>query len=130
MVYSQQIKVNPLPPLGGLLLSLAVGGVFSLSVYTILFLKLYSYRDVNRWSREIRHAKARTLSRSQSCESCFCLCLGAYHTHHYVQSTERFSVFVPHPVLKPRAVLMAATLSIKVCYFVLLFVLLLLSCLV
>ncbi|KAG5264992.1 hypothetical protein AALO_G00260270 [Alosa alosa] len=46
-----------------------VGGVFSLAVYTILFLKLYSYKDVNKWSREIRHAKARTLSRSHSCPS-------------------------------------------------------------
>uniref|UniRef100_A0A8C1S540 O-acyltransferase n=1 Tax=Cyprinus carpio TaxID=7962 RepID=A0A8C1S540_CYPCA len=46
-----------------------VGGVLALSVFTILFLKLYSYRDVNKWCREIRHAKARTLSRSHSCPS-------------------------------------------------------------
>ncbi|KAI2653196.1 Diacylglycerol O-acyltransferase 1 [Labeo rohita] len=46
-----------------------VGGVVALSVSTILFLKLYSYRDVNKWCREIRHAKARTLSRSHSCPS-------------------------------------------------------------
>ncbi|KAL2080260.1 hypothetical protein ACEWY4_024053 [Coilia grayii] len=46
-----------------------VGGVFALGIYTVLFLKLYSYKDVNRWSREIRHAKARTLPRSQSCPS-------------------------------------------------------------
>ncbi|MBN3303472.1 DGAT1 acyltransferase, partial [Amia calva] len=44
-----------------------VGAVFALSVYTILFLKLYSYKDVNKWCREIRQAKARTLARSQSC---------------------------------------------------------------
>ncbi|XP_033914216.1 diacylglycerol O-acyltransferase 1a [Acipenser ruthenus] len=43
-----------------------VGGVFALTVYTILFLKLYSYKDVNKWCREIRQAKARTLARSQS----------------------------------------------------------------
>uniref|UniRef100_A0A8C1YFS7 O-acyltransferase n=1 Tax=Cyprinus carpio TaxID=7962 RepID=A0A8C1YFS7_CYPCA len=47
----------------------SVGGVLALSVFTILFLKLYSYRDVNKWCREIRHAKARTLSRSHSCPS-------------------------------------------------------------
>uniref|UniRef100_A0AAY4D8Z8 O-acyltransferase n=1 Tax=Denticeps clupeoides TaxID=299321 RepID=A0AAY4D8Z8_9TELE len=41
----------------------SVGGVFALGVYTIVFLKLYSYMDVNRWCREIRKAKARTLSR-------------------------------------------------------------------
>ncbi|XP_057211138.1 diacylglycerol O-acyltransferase 1a [Triplophysa rosa] len=46
-----------------------VGGVLALSVYTILFLKLYSYRDVNKWCRETRQAKARTLSRSHSCPS-------------------------------------------------------------
>ncbi|MGH0158272.1 UNVERIFIED_CONTAM: hypothetical protein FKN15_040049 [Acipenser sinensis] len=43
-----------------------VGGVFALAVYTILFLKLYSYKDVNKWCREIRQAEARTLARSQS----------------------------------------------------------------
>ncbi|KAG1948422.1 diacylglycerol O-acyltransferase [Pimephales promelas] len=46
-----------------------VGGVVALGVFTVLFLKLYSYRDVNKWCREIRHAKARTLSRSHSCPS-------------------------------------------------------------
>ncbi|KAK1785526.1 hypothetical protein P4O66_018888 [Electrophorus voltai] len=46
-----------------------VGGVFTLAVYTVLFLKLYSYKDVNKWCREIRQAKARMLSRSNSCES-------------------------------------------------------------
>ncbi len=30
----------------------AVGGAYALGVYTILFLKLYSYKDVNRWCRE------------------------------------------------------------------------------
>ncbi|XP_052449048.1 diacylglycerol O-acyltransferase 1-like [Carassius gibelio] len=46
-----------------------VGGVVALGVFTVLFLKLYSYRDVNKWCREIRRAKARTLSRSHSCPS-------------------------------------------------------------
>uniref|UniRef100_A0A3B1IHZ1 O-acyltransferase n=1 Tax=Astyanax mexicanus TaxID=7994 RepID=A0A3B1IHZ1_ASTMX len=36
-----------------------VGGVFALGVYTILFLKLFSYKDVNKWCREIRQATAR-----------------------------------------------------------------------
>lgn len=45
-----------------------VGGAFALAVYTILFLKLYSYKDVNRWCRERMQAKARSLSRSLSCE--------------------------------------------------------------
>uniref|UniRef100_A0A6Q2X8B7 O-acyltransferase n=1 Tax=Esox lucius TaxID=8010 RepID=A0A6Q2X8B7_ESOLU len=40
-----------------------VGGVFALGVFTILFLKLYSYKDVNMWCREIRHSNARTLTR-------------------------------------------------------------------
>ncbi|KPP73851.1 diacylglycerol O-acyltransferase 1-like [Scleropages formosus] len=44
-----------------------VGAVFALAVYTILFLKLYSYKDVNRWCRDIRQARARTLARSLSC---------------------------------------------------------------
>uniref|UniRef100_A0A8C1L2A3 O-acyltransferase n=1 Tax=Cyprinus carpio TaxID=7962 RepID=A0A8C1L2A3_CYPCA len=43
-----------------------VGGAFALGVYTILFLKLYSYKDVNRWCRERTQAKARSLSRSLS----------------------------------------------------------------
>uniref|UniRef100_A0A8C7QP36 O-acyltransferase n=1 Tax=Oncorhynchus mykiss TaxID=8022 RepID=A0A8C7QP36_ONCMY len=43
-----------------------VGGAFALCVYTILFMKLYSYKDVNMWCREIRHTKARTLTRSHS----------------------------------------------------------------
>ncbi|MCJ8728675.1 hypothetical protein PDJAM_G00007060 [Pangasius djambal] len=46
-----------------------VGGAFALAVYTILFLKLYSYKDVNRWCRERMQAKARSLSRSLSCPS-------------------------------------------------------------
>uniref|UniRef100_A0A8C1XTH6 O-acyltransferase n=1 Tax=Cyprinus carpio TaxID=7962 RepID=A0A8C1XTH6_CYPCA len=45
-----------------------VGGVMALGVFTVLFLKLYSYRDVNKWCRESRRAKARTLSRSHSCD--------------------------------------------------------------
>ncbi|XP_043993580.1 diacylglycerol O-acyltransferase 1a [Gambusia affinis] len=44
-----------------------VGGVFSLGIYTVLFLKLYSYQDANRWCREIRQAKAKSLTRSYSC---------------------------------------------------------------
>ncbi|KAM6968135.1 diacylglycerol O-acyltransferase 1b [Aplochiton taeniatus] len=46
-----------------------VGGAFALGVHTILFLKLYSYKDVNRWSREMSSAKARVLARSLSCPS-------------------------------------------------------------
>uniref|UniRef100_A0A671W3L4 O-acyltransferase n=1 Tax=Sparus aurata TaxID=8175 RepID=A0A671W3L4_SPAAU len=45
-----------------------VGGVLSLGVYTVLFLKLYSYQDTNRWCREIRQAKAKRLTRSYSCK--------------------------------------------------------------
>uniref|UniRef100_A0AAR2IT56 O-acyltransferase n=1 Tax=Pygocentrus nattereri TaxID=42514 RepID=A0AAR2IT56_PYGNA len=36
-----------------------VGGAFALGSYTILFLKLYSYKDVNRWCRERLQVKAR-----------------------------------------------------------------------
>uniref|UniRef100_A0A3P8VHE3 O-acyltransferase n=1 Tax=Cynoglossus semilaevis TaxID=244447 RepID=A0A3P8VHE3_CYNSE len=43
-----------------------VGGAFVLGVYTILFLKLYSYKDVNMWCRELSSAKAKKLSRSLS----------------------------------------------------------------
>uniref|UniRef100_A0A8C5E7E5 O-acyltransferase n=1 Tax=Gouania willdenowi TaxID=441366 RepID=A0A8C5E7E5_GOUWI len=46
----------------------SVGGVISLGIYTVLFLKLYSYKDANRWCREIRQAKAKRLTRSYSCE--------------------------------------------------------------
>uniref|UniRef100_A0A665TN36 Diacylglycerol O-acyltransferase 1-like n=1 Tax=Echeneis naucrates TaxID=173247 RepID=A0A665TN36_ECHNA len=46
-----------------------VGGVISLGVYTVLFLKLYSYQDTNRWCREIRQAKAKKMTRSFSCKS-------------------------------------------------------------
>ncbi|XP_062320753.1 diacylglycerol O-acyltransferase 1b isoform X1 [Osmerus eperlanus] len=46
-----------------------VGGALALGVYTILFLKLYSYKDVNRWCREMSHAKVRRLARSLSCPS-------------------------------------------------------------
>uniref|UniRef100_A0A6Q2Y8Z2 O-acyltransferase n=1 Tax=Esox lucius TaxID=8010 RepID=A0A6Q2Y8Z2_ESOLU len=45
-----------------------VGGAVALGVYTILFLKLYSYKDVNKWCREMCYAKARSLSRSISCK--------------------------------------------------------------
>uniref|UniRef100_A0A3Q4HBQ2 O-acyltransferase n=1 Tax=Neolamprologus brichardi TaxID=32507 RepID=A0A3Q4HBQ2_NEOBR len=44
-----------------------VGGVLSLGTYTVLFLKLYSYMDSNKWCREIRHAKAKRMTRSYSC---------------------------------------------------------------
>uniref|UniRef100_A0A3P9L278 O-acyltransferase n=1 Tax=Oryzias latipes TaxID=8090 RepID=A0A3P9L278_ORYLA len=44
-----------------------VGGVLSLGVYTVLFLKLYSYQDANRWCRESRQAEAKRLRRSHSC---------------------------------------------------------------
>uniref|UniRef100_A0A3Q1ASK0 O-acyltransferase n=1 Tax=Amphiprion ocellaris TaxID=80972 RepID=A0A3Q1ASK0_AMPOC len=45
-----------------------VGGAFVLGSYTILFLKLYSYKDVNLWCRELSTVKAKKLSRSLSCE--------------------------------------------------------------
>ncbi|XP_067824997.1 diacylglycerol O-acyltransferase 1-like isoform X2 [Heptranchias perlo] len=43
-----------------------VGAVMALMCYTILFLKLYSFKDVNRWCREQRRVKLKTLSRSLS----------------------------------------------------------------
>lgn len=46
-----------------------VGGVISLGIYTVLFLKLYSYQETNKWCREIRQAKAKRLTRSYSCKS-------------------------------------------------------------
>ncbi|KAF1387877.1 hypothetical protein PFLUV_G00084470 [Perca fluviatilis] len=46
-----------------------VGGAFVLGTYTILFLKLYSYKDVNMWCREQSTVKAKTLARSLSCPS-------------------------------------------------------------
>ncbi|KAM9723232.1 diacylglycerol O-acyltransferase 1-like [Menidia menidia] len=46
-----------------------VGGLFALGVHTILFLKLYSYKDVNLWCRELSTAKAKKLARSLSCPS-------------------------------------------------------------
>ncbi|XP_036423425.1 diacylglycerol O-acyltransferase 1a [Colossoma macropomum] len=58
-----------------------VGGVFALGVYTVLLLKLYSYKDVNKWCREIRQAKARTLSRSNSCPSVHRANGNAVHSH-------------------------------------------------
>ncbi|XP_071224956.1 diacylglycerol O-acyltransferase 1-like isoform X2 [Salvelinus alpinus] len=57
------------------------GGVFALGVYTILFMKLYSYKDVNMWCREIRHTKARTLTRSHSCPSVAQSNGSAVHAH-------------------------------------------------
>ncbi|KAM8883375.1 diacylglycerol O-acyltransferase 1-like [Synchiropus picturatus] len=46
-----------------------VGSVISLGIYTVLFLKLYSYQDTNKMLRELRHAKAKKLTRSNSCPS-------------------------------------------------------------
>uniref|UniRef100_A0A7N6BV31 O-acyltransferase n=1 Tax=Anabas testudineus TaxID=64144 RepID=A0A7N6BV31_ANATE len=46
-----------------------VGGAFALGTYTILFLKLYSYKDVNLWCRELSTIKAKKLARSLSCPS-------------------------------------------------------------
>uniref|UniRef100_A0A668AL87 O-acyltransferase n=1 Tax=Myripristis murdjan TaxID=586833 RepID=A0A668AL87_9TELE len=46
-----------------------VGGAFVLGTYTILFLKLYSYKDVNLWCRELSTVKAKKLARSLSCPS-------------------------------------------------------------
>ncbi|NWH48312.1 DGAT1 acyltransferase, partial [Fregata magnificens] len=34
-----------------------VGAVFALAIYTVMFLKLFSFRDVNKWCRERREAK-------------------------------------------------------------------------
>uniref|UniRef100_A0A3Q0SAM6 O-acyltransferase n=1 Tax=Amphilophus citrinellus TaxID=61819 RepID=A0A3Q0SAM6_AMPCI len=47
----------------------SVGGLFVLGTYTILLLKLYSYKDVNLWCRELSTIKAKKLSRSLSCKS-------------------------------------------------------------
>uniref|UniRef100_A0A3B5QK29 O-acyltransferase n=1 Tax=Xiphophorus maculatus TaxID=8083 RepID=A0A3B5QK29_XIPMA len=47
----------------------SVGGAIALGIYTILFLKLYSYKDVNLWCRQLSTAKAKKLSRSLSCPS-------------------------------------------------------------
>ncbi|KAK5606943.1 Diacylglycerol O-acyltransferase 1 [Crenichthys baileyi] len=46
-----------------------VGGAIALGIYTILFLKLYSYKDVNLWCRELSTVKAKKLARSLSCPS-------------------------------------------------------------
>uniref|UniRef100_A0A8D0BQ80 diacylglycerol O-acyltransferase n=1 Tax=Salvator merianae TaxID=96440 RepID=A0A8D0BQ80_SALMN len=35
-----------------------VGAVFALAVHTILFLKLFSFRDVNKWCRQAQRAKS------------------------------------------------------------------------
>lgn len=45
-----------------------MGGASALSIYTILFLKLYSYKDVNLWCRELSTIKVKKLSRSLSCK--------------------------------------------------------------
>ncbi|XP_061463153.1 diacylglycerol O-acyltransferase 1 [Rhineura floridana] len=45
-----------------------VGAVFALAIHTIVFLKLFSFTDVNKWCREKRHSKAarvRSVSGSQ-----------------------------------------------------------------
>lgn len=47
----------------------SVGGLFVLGTYTIILLKLYSYKDVNLWCRELSTMKAKKLSRSLSCPS-------------------------------------------------------------
>ncbi|KAM9783201.1 diacylglycerol O-acyltransferase 1-like [Neosynchiropus ocellatus] len=46
-----------------------VGGAFALATSTILLLKLYSYKDVNKWCREMSSVKAKVLARSLSCPS-------------------------------------------------------------
>ncbi|MED6287079.1 Diacylglycerol O-acyltransferase 1 [Characodon lateralis] len=46
-----------------------IGGAISLGIHTILFLKLYSYKDVNLWCRELSTVKAKKLARSLSCPS-------------------------------------------------------------
>lgn len=38
--------------------SSTVGAIFALSVHTVFFLKLFSFRDLNKWCREKRAAKA------------------------------------------------------------------------
>uniref|UniRef100_A0A8C5EGF3 O-acyltransferase n=1 Tax=Gouania willdenowi TaxID=441366 RepID=A0A8C5EGF3_GOUWI len=43
-----------------------VGGAVVLGTYTILLLKLYSYKDVNLWCREMSTQKAKKLARSLS----------------------------------------------------------------
>uniref|UniRef100_A0A3Q1BWQ5 O-acyltransferase n=1 Tax=Amphiprion ocellaris TaxID=80972 RepID=A0A3Q1BWQ5_AMPOC len=74
-----------------------VGGVLSLGVYSVLFLKLYSYKDANRWCREIRQAKAKRLSRSYSCK-CMNTHSGATHVSYPGNLTHRdmyYFVFAP-----------------------------------
>uniref|UniRef100_A0A8C1NJ70 O-acyltransferase n=1 Tax=Cyprinus carpio TaxID=7962 RepID=A0A8C1NJ70_CYPCA len=71
-----------------------VGGVMALGVFTVLFLKLYSYRDVNKWCRESRRAKARTLSRSHSSNGT----AGYTHVNYPGNLTHRdiyYFIFVP-----------------------------------
>ncbi|XP_039702152.1 diacylglycerol O-acyltransferase 1 [Pteropus medius] len=46
-----------------------VGSVLALAVYTILFLKLFSYRDVNLWCRQLRaRAKAKAKAKAKAGE--------------------------------------------------------------
>lgn len=66
--YSVTYHLPPSLPLS-FFLSPSVGGAFVLGTYTILFLKLYSYKDVNMWCRELSAAKAKKLARSLSCKS-------------------------------------------------------------
>lgn len=69
-VHPRGLQERPRPPVsrvGGLWpepASPAVGSVLALMVYTILFLKLFSYRDVNLWCRE-RRARAKAKAGEQ-----------------------------------------------------------------
>ncbi|KAL7381198.1 hypothetical protein ABVT39_001882 [Epinephelus coioides] len=58
-----------------------VGALLSLTIDTVLLLKLYSYQDTNRWCREIRQAKAKRLTRSYSCPSVAQSNGSAVHSH-------------------------------------------------
>uniref|UniRef100_A0A8C4EI52 O-acyltransferase n=1 Tax=Dicentrarchus labrax TaxID=13489 RepID=A0A8C4EI52_DICLA len=69
-----------------------VGGVFVLGTYTILFLKLYSYKDVNMWCRELSTVKAKKLARSLSCKS-------QIHMHIPMFTREDMYYFVFAPTL-------------------------------
>uniref|UniRef100_A0A8C6SWN7 O-acyltransferase n=1 Tax=Neogobius melanostomus TaxID=47308 RepID=A0A8C6SWN7_9GOBI len=46
-----------------------VGGAFALGIYTIVLLKLYSYRDVNMWCRDLSRAKAKNCPAVKSGDS-------------------------------------------------------------
>uniref|UniRef100_A0A8C4UDU6 diacylglycerol O-acyltransferase n=1 Tax=Falco tinnunculus TaxID=100819 RepID=A0A8C4UDU6_FALTI len=43
-----------------------VGAVFALAIYTVIFLKLFSFRDVNKWCRERREVKTAPLGPGDS----------------------------------------------------------------